>query len=155
MRPFKPRLKPVARLRELALDAARRGLAEALRAEDVLAEQQRLIENDLKEMLSDRRERLEDPACNVNSLLASQRYEAALRARVASLEENKKAVAQEIERRQQAAAAAQQQVRVIEMLNDKARERHQLEEERTDNRTLDEIASQRHHRNSTDPMVIN
>lgn len=151
MPPFKPRLTTVGRLREKALDAARQRLAEATRAEGVLAEQRRAAEDELDSAIQGRRKRLLAEGCDVSALLASQRYEAAIHARMAALAKNSDAVSKEIANRQQAVAEARRGVRVIELLNERAKERHELQETREENRSLDEIAARRYREQTIDP----
>ena len=143
MKPFKPVLQSVAQLRESAFNQARQRLAEATQAEGILGEQRSEVEAELVEMMLDRRERVHRPGGDPTALLASQRYEAALRTKLLSINEDTKKVLEEIARRQQIVAAARREVRVIELLNERAKERHKREQEKQEQRAMDEIASQR------------
>lgn len=134
----------MARLRQAALDAARQSLADALRAEGVLQEERRGVMDDLSRELDDRQSDLRTIGCDPTKLLASQRYESALRARLSSIDDNAAKVAEEVARRQLAVAEARRQTRVIELLNERAERRHRLEAERAESRVLDEHAARRH-----------
>lgn len=147
---FQPRLQTVARLREAQRDALRRRLGEAQQAEQVLLSQRAQTEEEARELLEYRRETIEERGCDIQSLLATQRYEAALRVKLQAVGDDLQKVRQEINLRQAAAAEAQREVRVIELLNDRARERHQREEQRREDRSLDEFASRSHQTQQTD-----
>jgi flagellar export protein FliJ len=82
-------------------------------------------------------------AIDVDQLIEAQRYELNLRAQQRQLEQQRQAVAAEIERRRQALVAANRDVRVLEKLRDKQAVRHQQDENRRDIKLLDEVAQQR------------
>ncbi|MGL4514217.1 MAG: flagellar export protein FliJ [Lacipirellulaceae bacterium] len=141
---FEFRLKTVARLREAARDAARQRVAEASRALELLREQRRTLEGQLDALVADRRRATCGESMDVPLIAAAQRYEIAVRAQQSKIDEDARAVEAELERRREALVAAERDVRGMEKLEDRLRERHAEEEQRREDRILDDFAVMRH-----------
>lgn len=139
---FEFRLSPLLSLRETVRDEKRELLADALRVAEGIDAQ--LAE--IAELMAHikRRQAAGVGRVDVDRLLDASRYETVLMVERMRLEQQRAAVAEEIERRRQALAAADVEVRVLEKLRDKQAERFRLEQERQDAKRLDEVASLRH-----------
>ncbi len=140
-RSYRPRLSAVSRLRESQRDEKRQHVADALRAEAILNEQQQQLLHEIESVINDRREATKSKKIDPNHLIESQRYETNLRAQQKQLTENITAVEVETTRRQQALVQAEREVRTIELLEERGLQQHQLEEQRLEQRNMDEIAS--------------
>lgn len=142
MAQFQFRLATLLRLRELARDERQRQLAEAL----TLIDQLRTRSAEIEALLRDT-QRLSAPAAgaiDVDRLLNATRYELVLRAEQRSLELQAASLAGEVEKRRQALVAANREVRSLELLRDKQRERFLEEEESRARKEMDEIAVRRY-----------
>jgi flagellar protein FliJ len=140
---FKFRLATLLRLREATRDERQAELAEAYRADDILAERLENIHGELQAMLMGCRKAVGPGTVNIDLLIESQRYEVTLRAYEKQTLEQRKRLAAEIERRREALLAANREVRVLEKLREHQLENHRAEENRKDIKRLDEVAQQR------------
>lgn len=140
MPPYRFRLQPVRRLRELSRDEARRELADAFRAAETLAEQRFSIEAELTELRESATNLAGAKQMNVNALLDTQRYELILKGQIQQLDRKAELVEQEIERRRQAVVVAEQSVKVLDALERSGEEKHRAEETRQETKQMDEIA---------------
>ena len=140
---YKFRLETLQKVREARRDEHRTSLAEAFRAEQVLAESRAEIVVELNELRAMQRSAMSGRYTDVNQLLEAQRYELLLKAR--SLELTKQAVllAAETERRRQVLVESDREVRVLERLDDRHQQEFNQEQQRLETKQLDEIATNR------------
>ena len=137
---FKFRLATLLRLREATRDERRSELAEAFRADDLLEQQQGELGTELGELKSRYRAAAEPGTVHIDRLVEVQRYEVTLKAQQTQLAKQREVVAAEIERRRQVLIGADRDVRVLEKLREKQALRHRREEDRRENKRLDEVA---------------
>ncbi|MDZ4782429.1 MAG: flagellar export protein FliJ [Planctomycetia bacterium] len=140
---FRFRLTPVLHLRENARDERRAALAEAMRAEEVLAEQMAEKRVQIVTLGGELAKERAIGEINVERMIQGQRYQAILRAELAMLGEQAKRVTAEVERRRELLVAADRDVRVLEQLREKQLERFVMEEARREIKFLDDVAGQR------------
>jgi flagellar FliJ protein len=140
---FHFRLLTLLKLRQAERDRRRLELSEALRAEDILREQLRIIHAESVWLKNHCRQAAGPGLVDVDRLLEAQRYELTLRAQQQRLSEQKARLAEEIERRRAALVAADREVKILEKLRDHQAERHRRDENRREIKQLDEIARQR------------
>ncbi len=142
---FRFRLQTVLRLRTVARDERRAELGRAQRAAEVLREQQAKIASEISENQDDTRSMMIKQAnstsgMNVDRLLNANRQLLMLRAQSAQLTQQQKQIALEIAKRQAALVEADRDVRVLEKLQEKGQQEHELRELAIEQRELDEIA---------------
>lgn len=142
MAKFKFRLTTLLKIREATRDERQAELAEAYRADDILVERLRQIHGEFGALLEECRKAAGPGAVNIDRLIEAQRYEVMLRAYEKQTLEQRRRLAEEIERRREALLAANREVRVLEKLREHQLERHREEENRRDIKRLDEIAQQ-------------
>jgi flagellar protein FliJ len=140
---FHFRLKTLLKLRENDRDGRRLELAEALRAEDILQEQLRILRAEAAWLMNHCRKAAGPGRVDVDRLLTAGRYELTLRSQERQLLEQQERLAEEIERRRAALATANREVKILEKLRDRQAERHRHEEDSRAQKQLDEIAQQR------------
>jgi flagellar FliJ protein len=140
---FRFRLAPVLNLSESARDDRRASLAEAMRAEAILAEQIEAKRQEIAALVRELTVARAAGKVNVERVIQGQRYEALLRAELAMLQDQARKVAAEVERRRELLVAADRDVRVLEQLRDKQLDRFRKEEEHRETIFLDDIAGQR------------
>lgn len=146
MSKYKFRLATLQKVREARRDQQRAELAEALRAEQVLADHRSELLAEQQELLRLQRAASEAHYLDVNRILDAQRYELVLKAREMELAQQQAAVAAEAERRRLVLVEATRDVRVLELLDERQRREHLQDQHRNEARQLDEVASQRHGR---------
>ena len=135
---FKFRLATLEKLREAARDERRAQLAEAQRIADDIQQQIDNLSVELEEL---KRQQLAGPGpIDVDRLVSCNRYEMTLRVEQQEAKGQHDTVEQEVERRRQALVEADREVRTLEKLREKQRQRFQAEQERTAMKQLDEIA---------------
>jgi len=137
---FRFRLATLLRLREAVRDQRREELAEAYRVDELLATQLARVAEQLDSLGEQCRRAAGPGQVDVDRLLEAQRYELALRARQRQLQQQRRNVAEEIERRRETLAEADREVRVLEKLRKRQAARHQYEENRREIKLLDEVA---------------
>jgi flagellar FliJ protein len=142
---FRFRLQTVLRLRTVARDERRAELGRAQRAAEVLREQQakvaaEAIENQDATRAMMLRQASSTEGMNVDRLLNANRQLLMLRAQSAQLSQQLKQVELEIVKRQAALVEADRDVRVLEKLQEKGQQEHELRELALEQRDLDEIA---------------
>lgn len=140
---FKFRLATLLRLRELARDERRGQLAQAYRAQEILEEQKRQLEEHLAELRRGARLASGPGKIDVDRLLEARRFETVLLAQRQDVDRKQEAIGREVERRRQALVEANREVLVLENLRARQQERHRAEESRRETKNLDEIALQR------------
>jgi len=143
MAKFKFRLATLLRLRELARDERRAQLAQAYRAQEILEEQKRQLEQHLTELRLRTRLAAGPGEVDIDRLLEARRFEAVLLAQRQQVDQKQEAVGREVERRRQALVEANREVQVLENLRARQQERHRAVENRREIKSLDEIALQR------------
>jgi flagellar export protein FliJ len=145
MKPFRFRLATVLRLRNAARDERRSELGRALRAAEVLREQQGKVAAELVENQDAARRLMQQQAAssagvNVDSLLNTNRHALVLKAQLAQLGKQQQQIAAEIAKRQAALVEADRDVRVLEKLQEKQQAEHEQRSLALEQRELDEIA---------------
>jgi flagellar FliJ protein len=143
MAKFKFRLATLLRLRNAARDERRGQLAEAYRADEIIQEKQRQLAEELDAIGRQQREASGPGPIDVDRLLSDQRYAFLLAAQQGHTERQRVLLAAELERRRQLLMEANREVRVLEKLEERQRERHQEEENRREIKQVDEIAQRR------------
>jgi flagellar export protein FliJ len=151
MRKYKFRLATLQKLREARRDQERTALAEAFRAEQILAEHRVALSAEQAALRGMQRHAVTERYLDVNRLLEAQRYELVLKNREQELARQKDLLAVETERRRQAVVEADREVRVLELLDDRHRRQHQLEHGRQEMKQLDEAAAVRQIRQTSGP----
>jgi flagellar export protein FliJ len=141
MAKFKFRLATLLRLREAARDERRAELAQAYRADEIIAKEQQRLKRDLKQLETRGRRASAPGRLDVDQLLEVRRYGLLLRSQQQEAGRQRQAVEAEIERRREALVEANREVRVLEELRRKQQERHRLEQNRQEIKNLDETAS--------------
>jgi len=135
------RLATLQKLRESHRDEMRLKLAEAHQAQQLLAQQISLLHTEAADLRQTRRTKLHKASMNVNHLLDCQRYQAVLRAQLATMNQQSEILAAEVEKRRQTLVQADQQVRVLDKLHQRQLDAHRRQELRAEAKVLDEIAS--------------
>jgi flagellar FliJ protein len=138
---FRYRLATLLRLRQSARDEKRAHLAEAYRAAQVLEERLAETEAEIADARRAAAEGAKPGAINVDQLVIAHRYELVLKAQRHVIVQQQQQVAQEVERRRLALVEADRQVRVLEKLREKQHEEHVRQEERRDQKLMDELAA--------------
>jgi len=143
MKKFRFRLATLLRLRNAVRDERRTHLAEAYRADEMLRQEQQRLQRELTDLKDRQRAACGPGQVDVDQLLADQRYALLLNGQQQHLGRQRQLVAAEIERRHGLLVESDREVRVLEKLQERQRERWRAEENRLDIRQLDEIAHRR------------
>src|SRR6478752_8427830 len=130
MAKYKLRLETLQKVREANRDQQRASLAEAFRAEQVLAENRAELVAEEGELQELRRSAGDGKYLDVNRLLEAQRYELLLKAQSQELAKQAILLAAETERRRQLLVEADRDVRALELLDDRHRAAHQRDAQR-------------------------
>jgi flagellar FliJ protein len=141
MAKYRFRLAALQKVREARRTQQRQSLADAFRAEEMLAESRAALaaeEMDLRDM---QRSASSGKYLDVNRLLEAQRYELLLKARGQELAKQAMLLAAETERRRQLLVEADRDVRVLELLDQRHREVHKRVQQRVEQIQLDEVAA--------------
>jgi flagellar FliJ protein len=147
---FKFRLATLRKIRETIRDDRRARLAEAYRADEILEEQADEIGRNLG-MLYEECRRVSSPGeVDVDRLTQAHLHELVLRGQQHQLRLQRERVAVETEARREALVQANREVRILEKLEEKQRDRYRREESRRETRLLDEVAQQ-HAARGSDP----
>ena len=142
MSKFQFQFETLQRLREAARDDRRAHLAEALRADEILLERMQEVAAEVEEFAA-QYSLPQEGAIYVDRILEAQRYELLLRGELQSLAAQRAQVETEINVRRNALTEADRQVRVLEKLSERQEKQHRQEQQRLDQRELDEVAGQR------------
>jgi flagellar export protein FliJ len=134
------RLATLLRVRVSTRDECRVLLAEAHRADDALARYQDQLGAEQNHIQEDCREAAAPGAVDVEHLANADRYAAWLQTRILDLSEQRRALAEEIERRRLSLVAADQEVQILEKLQERRQRSRRLEDERKQSKQLDEVA---------------
>jgi flagellar export protein FliJ len=143
MAKYKFRLGTLQKVREAHRDQQRASLAEAFRAEQVLAENRAEIAAEEQRLREMQRAAASEKYLDVNRLLEAQRYDLLLKAQSQELAKQAVLLSAETERRRQAVVEADRDVRALELLDEKHRRAHDREAERAEMKRLDEAATVR------------
>jgi flagellar FliJ protein len=143
MAKYKFRLETLQKVREATRDTQRASLAEAFRAEQVLAENREQLAAEERELHELRRAATKGQYLDVNRLLEAQRYELLLKAQSQELTKQSILLAAETERRRQMLVEADREVRVLELLDERHRETHARDAQRAETKRLDDVATVR------------
>jgi flagellar protein FliJ len=141
MAKYRFRLETLQKVREARRDEDRAALAEAFRAEQVLAESEAELAAEAEMIRALRRAATAGPYTNVNQLLETQRYDLLLRAQSQELAKQGILLAAETERRRQILVEADREVRVLELLDDRHQQAFRDEQRREETKRLDETAT--------------
>jgi flagellar export protein FliJ len=118
-------------------------LADAFRAEQVLAENRAQLIAEERELRELQRSATEGQYLDVNRLLEAQRYELLLKAQSQELTKQAVLLAAETERRRQTLVEADREVRALELLDERHRRAHDLDAQREETKRLDDVATVR------------
>jgi flagellar protein FliJ len=140
---FKFRLATVRKMRTAQRDELRAKLAAAYQAEQMLQSQQTVVATELATLQLTQRMALAKSVPDMNTLIDVQRYQAVLRGQQATLTRQSEMLAAETDRRRQAVVEADRQVRVLDKLEERQRDKHRLGQQRLEAKELDEVALQR------------
>lgn len=143
MAKYKFRLETLQRVREARRNEQRASLAEAYQAESVLTERQAKLAAEVTTTRELRQTATTGRYTDVNRLVEAQRYELLLRAQEQELSKQKILLAAEIERRRQMLVEADREVRALELLDERHQRAFNLDQQRRETKTLDEIATNR------------
>ncbi|MCC7474661.1 MAG: flagellar export protein FliJ [Pirellulales bacterium] len=143
MAKYKFRLNTLQRVREAARDERRTALAEAFRAEQVLADRKTELAAEIAGLEALRRTASAGRYLDVNRMLEVQRYELLLRAQGQEIAKQEVLLAAETERRRQFLVEADREVRVLEKLDERYQKEFQVEQVRRETKRLDEVATNR------------
>jgi flagellar FliJ protein len=140
---YKFRLETLQKIREAHRDQQRASLAEAFRAEQVLAENRAQLVAEERELRELQRSATDAKYLDVNRLLEAQRYELLLKAQSQELAKQAILLAAETERRRQTLVEADREVRVLELLDERHRSAYIRDEQRAETKRLDDVATVR------------
>jgi flagellar FliJ protein len=143
MAKYKFRLDTLQKVREAHRDQQRASLAEAFRAERVLAENRAQLVAEEHELRELQRSATDEKYLDVNRLLEAQRYELLLKAQSQELAKQAILLAAETERRRQMLVEADREVRVLELLDERHHSAHIRGEQRAETKRLDDVATVR------------
>src|SRR3954447_9103262 len=140
---YKFRLETLQKIREAHRDQQRASLAEAFRAEQVLAENRTQLVAEERELRELQRSATDAKYLDVNRLLEAQRYELLLKAQSQELAKQAILLAAETERRRQTLVEADREVRVLELLDERHHSAYIRDEQRAETKRLDDVATVR------------
>lgn len=141
MAKYRFRLATLQKLRETHRDEMRARLAEAYEAERRLQQQIAEVQAEAGRQQESQKHCLEQRNPDVNQLLHTQRYQTLLRSQIATMQQQAKTIAVEIEKRRLAVVEADKQVRMLEKLHERQLAEHLLHQDQIEVKRLDEIAS--------------
>ena len=118
-------------------------LAEAYRADEILARQLDLLTLEIDQTRKRSLAAAAPGHVDVDRLIAAQRYEHVLRARSEGLTRQGTRLSEEIEKRRAALVEADRQVRILEKLRDRQMEADRVDGIRREAKELDEVAHNR------------
>jgi flagellar protein FliJ len=143
MKSYRFRLETLRRLRSAQRDQHRVALADAYRAEQILAERRAEVTAEQAELHQLKQAAVSARYLDVNQLLEVQRYESVLKAREDQLKAQAKRLAIETERRRLAVVEADRAVRVLDLLDERKRREHRKQQTRWETKEMDEVAMTR------------
>ena len=140
---FRFRLQPLQKVRENIRQDRQTELAKALEAEAVVREKIESLIGEIAGTKEEGRKLAAKGQINVDFLVGLRRHEAYLLAQKAEAEQKLEQVLAEVERRRLAVVEADKEVKILEKLHEKLKDRHDSELTAKEIVDLDEIASQR------------
>jgi flagellar export protein FliJ len=143
MAKYRFRLQTLLRLRETHRDEKRGRLAEAYQAEAILSEQQQEVNRELHQLQQLQRDSLTTTQTNINRLIEVQRHQLTLRAQQGTMHKQAEILTAEIERRHQDLVDSDRQVRVLEKLQHRQREKHRQDMQRKEAKEYDDLGQLR------------
>jgi flagellar protein FliJ len=143
---FQFRLQSMLRLAESQRDERRRELAAALEAVEVLRGRHETLDEEIQQIRQLRCAASLGENVRVEQLLDASRYELLLRSQLTEIENQQTQVDEELERRRLILVEANRHVQTLKKLRERKLAEHQLEEDRKQQRLLDEVAAQRYMR---------
>ncbi len=142
MSSYRFRLSTLLRIRQNLRDECRQQLVEAERAEEIIITRIAQLNEELI-VLRMHAQAVSGPGrINIDRLLDAGRYEMMLKAERQAADDQRQAVAAEVERRRQALVEADREVKVLEKLRDQQLVRHRAEEAKREIKQLDATAIQ-------------
>jgi len=138
---FKFRLQPLQKIRENVRRERQTELAKALAAEAVVREKIESIVQDITKVATELRTGGEEGRINVDFLIGLRRHEAWLLAQKQDAEQKLEQVLAEVERRRLAVVEADKEVKILEKLHEKQKDKYDAELFSKEIVTFDEIAS--------------
>ncbi len=141
---FTFRLQPLMNLRETERDRRREELADAYRADQILADRHDATLRELEQTKQSSRKKAEPGLIEVDALLHTHRYELILTAQLQQIADQREKIGAEMERRRQALIQADQELRILEKLRDRYLREFRHAEEKAHTREMDEMAQRRH-----------
>ena len=143
MAPFTFRLETLWKLRVADRQQRREELAEALEAETLLQTRKEEMGSELKELRKRRAVVSQAGEIDVDALTQSHRYELITQAQIQLLDQQAAQLAVEKQRRRQALVEAEREVKTLEKLLEKQYAEYVFEEQKREQKELDEIAGRR------------
>jgi flagellar export protein FliJ len=140
---YKFRLQPLQKIRENTRRERQADLARALEAEAVVREKIESLVQELDATKTEGRRLASEGKINVDFLVGLRRHEAWLLVQKQEAEQKLEQVLTEVERRRLALVEADKEVKVLEKLHEKLKEKHDAEMTAREVVELDEIASVR------------
>ena len=140
---FTFRLKPLQKIRENLRRERQSELAKALTAEAVVRDKIESIVHEIAGTKEDGRRLVSEGTINVDFLVGLRRHEAYLLAQKQEAEEKLDQVLAEVERRRLAVVEADKEVKIMEKLHEKQKDKYDAELAAKEIVAFDEIASQR------------
>lgn len=143
MSKFRFRLAPLLKIRENIRAERQTELSKAYEAARIVEEKLEKIRSDLIACVEEGRQSILAGKISIDFLLSMRRHEAHLLTQQAEARNQLQQIQVEIERRRAAVIEADRDVKVLEKLREKLKERHIKEEALADLKQLDETAGQR------------
>lgn len=140
---FQFRLQSMLQLAESQRDERRRELAAALEAVEVLRGRHATVDEEIQQV-RELRSTASLGHVRVEQLLDASRYELLLRSQLSEIQTQQTQVDEELERRRLVLVEADRHVQTLNKLRERKFAEHQLEEDRKQQRLLDEVAAQRY-----------
>ena len=119
MKKFKFRLETLLKLRKQLRDERQSSFGEAQHAQSIVEERIGEIQGEIEQMRSGASKYASPGSVNVDRIVEYQRYELVLASQVASLEQQKATVAEEVDRRRLALMEANRDVKSLEKLRER------------------------------------
>ena len=139
--PFKFRLEPLITIRDNVLKEKQAELAKAYEARRALEEKQAELEQELAATVAAGRDTIHGGgAISVDYLLSLRRHEGYLMAQQEHIAKTIAAVDEEIERRREAVMEAHRELKTVEKLKEKQKEKYNAELAKKETVMMDEIA---------------
>src|SRR6476659_10570372 len=137
MAKYKFRLETLQKVRDAHRDQQRASLAEAFRAEQMLAESRAELAAEEQTMRELQREAATGRYLDVNRVLEAQRYDLLLKAQAEQMAKQAALLEAETERRRQVLVEADREVRALELLDERHRRAHVREQQQGETKRVD------------------